>query len=1025
MKKIFTLILALTLPNVLFSQTKPVDSDGDGFLNISTLDELRWVSENTTDESLYLELDNDIDAADTRNWNVGDHDGNPATPDSAMGWQPFYSKFEHAYIVMLDGKGYSVKNLYINRPHEDYIGFVASSSFLYNIGIENCDITGKNIVGSLAGHCSGTILNCYSTGRVKGGGENTGGLIGQSIGSIANSYSRCTVIGGTKNTGGFVGKLYSGCHIMHSYCAGRVIGGIPQGFAGDHKWTYKECFWDEEVAGQYVYDWLEGSTTEELTTKATFVEAGWNFDDVWAIDADINDGYPYLNDISIESRGVEPHDTDSDGYINISCFSHLQWLSNNYQAWGKNYELDCDIDADSSKLIYGDRGFIPIGKSRYSGFKGIFDGKGYSIVNLYSNWPEREYIGLFGVTTECIIKNIRIEDCEISGMASVGGIIGYCYNNTVLMNCSCSGVISGRFFIGGIVGESTTSTINCCSSEANVSGRSSIGGIVGNNYSTIKNCYNSGTIYGNQSAGGITGVGGDKKAIINCFNIGVVEGFKEIGGIVGNFEDFYDDNGATNSFWDVKASGISKSWGGKGLSTSEMKDKATYTEVGWDFDLVWDIDGTTNNGYPFLNDRSIEIAGIEPVDINNNGYRELSCFAHLQWVSQTPESWGENFEIVSDIDADSSGLINTGLGFLPIGKSINERPFSGNINGNGYTISNFKSLFSGRDEVGLLSNSMDSSRISNLNMVDYEIEGAKYVGAIVGRNHGSVEDCNTKGIMSGFRFVGGVVGYSDETGFLENCHSKVSIIGEERLGGVAGHNRAVIKKCSSIGKIDGIELIGGIIGEAYSGSSAENCFAICDIKAVKKSGGLVGWGAGSLSKSYCVSSMSGYDEIGGIAGRNFAKDYSDCFWNYDVAGTAKSSDNFGVAKRTEDMKTKSTFTDAGWDFENIWAIDGETNDGYPFFRNEPAAICDDVLSEGDFLVYPNPAKDMIHIEVPELVEGPALRQDRRPLSIYDYTGNLVFSGIVGNIDISDLPAGVYFAVVDTGGKIQSSGFIKE
>ncbi len=33
-----------------------------------------------------------------------------------------------------------------------------------------------------------------------------------------------------------------------------------------------------------------------------------------------------------------------------------------------------------------------------------------------------------------------------------------------------------------------------------------------------------------------------------------------------------------------------------------MKDETTFTGAGWDFNTVWDIDGSTNNGYPFLRD---------------------------------------------------------------------------------------------------------------------------------------------------------------------------------------------------------------------------------------------------------------------------------------------------------------------------------------------------------------------------------------------------------------------------------------
>jgi hypothetical protein len=36
------------------------------------------------------------------------------------------------------------------------------------------------------------------------------------------------------------------------------------------------------------------------------------------------------------------------------------------------------------------------------------------------------------------------------------------------------------------------------------------------------------------------------------------------------------------------------------------------------------------------------------------------------------------------------------------------------------------------------------------------------------------------------------------------------------------------------------------------------------------------------------------------------------------------------------MKTQGTFT--GWDFVNIWKIDPNANDGYPYLRNNPPYI---------------------------------------------------------------------------------------
>ena len=44
------------------------------------------------------------------------------------------------------------------------------------------------------------------------------------------------------------------------------------------------------------------------------------------------------------------------------------------------------------------------------------------------------------------------------------------------------------------------------------------------------------------------------------------------------------------------------------------------------------------------------------------------------------------------------------------------------------------------------------------------------------------------------------------------------------------------------------------------------------------------------------------------------------------------------------MKTKSTFTDTGWDFISIWNIHPAVNDGYPCLRGITPYCCDAVAT---------------------------------------------------------------------------------
>ena len=63
---------------------------------------------------------------------------------------------------------------------------------------------------------------------------------------------------------------------------------------------------------------------------------------------------------------------------------------------------------------------------------------------------------------------------------------------------------------------------------------------------------------------------------------------------------------------------------------------------------------------------------------------------------------------------------------------------------------------------------------------------------------------------------------------------------------------------------------------------------------------------------------------------------TNSFWDVNSSGEPISAAGIGLT--TTEMQTMSTFTDAGWDFIEIWDI-GE-NQTYPFLRTHPAGDID-------------------------------------------------------------------------------------
>ena len=301
----------------IFSQVEPTDTDGDGYINVSTLEHLRWISENEQSWDWNFELDNDIDASDTKNWNIGDHDVNPSTPDSEMGWKPigyFDSKTEHSakFSGSFDGNGFVIKNLYINRPELKYVGFfgLVDDGKINNLGLINVQIIGLGQVGSIAGWLSNSILTeSYATGNVKSERWGTGGLVGHiSEGLIHNCYSRVDILMNLEKFGeevwwpiGGIAGYFSG-YISNSYSTGTVNGDPISGVLGAigfNKEIVKNSFWDMETSGieRENNDYGEGKKTSDMKDINTFLNAGWDFDNIWNIDPNINNGYPNLEDV--------------------------------------------------------------------------------------------------------------------------------------------------------------------------------------------------------------------------------------------------------------------------------------------------------------------------------------------------------------------------------------------------------------------------------------------------------------------------------------------------------------------------------------------------------------------------------------------------------------------------------------------------------------------------------------------------------------------------------------------------------
>ena len=190
-------------------------------------------------------------------------------------------------------------------------------------------------------------------------------------------------------------------------------------------------------------------------------------------------------------------------------------------------------------------GWEPIGTGMKV-FSATFDGNGYTISNLYINSNGNE-VGLFGYLLGANIKNLVLENANVSGRYNVGALVGNSGASTVTNCAVINSSVSGIQNIGGLAGNFSHTSITDSYSTGRVSAKTqsgkNFGGLVGaftNNYSySIKNSYSTCDVSGAINAGGLIGYNnaggsaGSNIYIMNSYAAGRVSGIQNVGGFVG------------------------------------------------------------------------------------------------------------------------------------------------------------------------------------------------------------------------------------------------------------------------------------------------------------------------------------------------------------------------------------------------------------------------------------------------------------------------------------------------------------
>ncbi|MFN4224581.1 MAG: hypothetical protein ACK4E1_07270 [Fervidobacterium nodosum] len=320
--------------------------------------------------------------------------------------------------------------------------------------------------------------------------------------------------------------------------------------------------------------------------------------------------------------------TASEPYL-IGTANQLKLLGDSeYLTKGYHYKLIQNIDLSS--VIW-----TPIGNYSSdlstSAFQGTLDGDYHKITNLTFNDTNRGNAGLFGYLYNATVKNLVIENANVTAKQYVGILSGSAKKSMIykvgVRNSTVEGTINNYVYAGGLIGDvSGGVTIEeCFADNITVSGpnydNARLGGLIGrlmhstDGDNNVSKSYATGTVKFKSKAssniGGLIGLtssatGSTAKNYINQsyaavapFNIANDGANTNWKGFVGG-ASVIAENPTIKNYFDTNVSATTSGSASAslqdGFTTAQMKSGSNF--VGWDFTNVWTIN--EGNDYPRL-----------------------------------------------------------------------------------------------------------------------------------------------------------------------------------------------------------------------------------------------------------------------------------------------------------------------------------------------------------------------------------------------------------------------------------------
>ncbi len=238
--------------------------------------------------------------------------------------------------------------------------------------------------------------------------------------------------------------------------------------------------------------------------------------------------------------------------------------------------------------------------------------------------------------------------------------------------------------------------------------------------------------------------------------------------------------------------------------------KVVISEEKWDG--TPDISWYNENQTEFNISTSLQLAGLaELVNIGTSDFVGKTVNLTADITLNDTEDW-ENW------DAETAGLYEwPSIGLPP------DNLFNGAFNGHGHVIKGIY-VTGNNNQVGLFKQLLADGMIRNVGIEESFLSGRNAVGAIVGLNQGTVENCyNTATIAGSKNIIGGIAGHN-LLGVIKNCYNTGTLYGGSpgevdafgcQVGGINGWNSGgTVSNSWNSGVVTGAGInIGSIVGD--------------------------------------------------------------------------------------------------------------------------------------------------------------------------------------------------------------------